>query len=207
MTEKGPKGPDATAILRGKQVRVRLFKPGPRPADEERETEDVWFRFDANAIAALEEHFGSESAFNQALDHRPVSALRASIGIGVLGAVSPAPQPPSAESSATRQAMYEQELAQHRDDLKAVGERMVPDETNHYWAAIEAAYAIALGSTEEQAGKGIAARLALADAGQKAEMAARERVIEEMKKVDFGRAKKPSRPGRAQGGRSASSGA
>lgn len=207
MTAKGAPGPDVSAILRGKQVRVRLYQAGPRPADAEPPTEDVWFRLDANAIAALEEHFGSERAFNEALDNRPVSALRATIGIGVLGSVSPQPRRPEPDASATVVALYEQAMVQHREELRAVGERMVPDETSRYWAAIEGAYAIALGATEEQAGKGIAARLALSEAGQKAETAARERVIEEMTRVDFGRAPKRSRPGQRPGGTSASSGA
>lgn len=93
---------------------------------------EVAFRFNMNAIADLEEQYESHMAMKSLMAEKPGTVMRDVLAKHVL-----------------------------KCSPQEAGERMIDAETNHYYAAIEAALALAYGATEEQAGKVAGARLEL----------------------------------------------
>lgn len=138
-------------------------------------TETVWFKLDLNAIAELEESYGGWQQINDAMESKPVRVIRDIVARCVL-----------------------------RCSPEEAGERMLPEETTRYFAAMQAALSLAYGAEEEQAGKVIAVRLALmAEIGHQG-LAALEAGLDRIAGPSPG--SNGTRRGAARGGRSRSSG-
>lgn len=122
---------DESEYLRGKEVLVRLAirKPGDEtPPDESCESEWVAIRLTANHVAAIEEEFGGRTAFATAFEERPTWSFLRVLAIFMKRPVVDA-------------------------ELSALGLRMFESERPAYLGAIEAAWHLAHGMEEEDAGK------------------------------------------------------
>jgi hypothetical protein len=123
------------------------------PVAEADAAEDHWFRLTANDVCAVEESFGTYAALNESFKAQPIVTIRRVLALAVL----------------------------HCTEDEA-GARMLSEHTDAYWASIEGAFAIALGSTEEAAGKAVRARLELSAAAENAQNAAWDAMFAELAK-------------------------
>jgi hypothetical protein len=141
--------------------------------------EPVWFRFSQNHVAAIEEEFGGVIAFDESFVVRGATTIRKVLAI-VLG------EPLDTEG------------------LARIGDRMLAEEFPAYLAAIESAWLLAHGSSEEEAGKAWAGRLELAANGTASVAAAFQKILD--RSVTASTGNNGSRAGRRQGTAPKSSG-
>lgn len=168
--QNGRATPAESSLLRGRETSFKLAA-----ADGGGGTETVWFRFDLNAIAELEEAYGGWEAINEQMEAKPIVVIRDLLARGVL-----------------------------RCSPDEAGKRMLQEETTNYFAAMQAALSLAYGSSEEQAGKVAAVRLALMrEIGQQG-LQALEQAHARLAATSPGA--NGSKPGARRGGRSKSSG-
>ena len=177
----------ASAYLRGRQVAIRLLQR-PLKANEDPdgiEVETVWIRFTNRQVAAVEEEFGGVGKFDELFEDEPARTLERFFAIA-LGA----------------------EVPLRKEDVHAVGARMLDTEYPAYMAALETAWQLAHAMPEGDAKKVWEGRVELAQQGTEFGKKVMEKVMAEIVKEleKQARGGNGSKRGRSRAGPSMSSG-